>query len=55
MPLTAPLPKPIRITQHPPPAYARPKARRKPLTDIAALALLDEVTVYAALFSKRAA
>lgn len=55
MSLTAPLPNLLWITPQSPPGYGRPPPRRKPLTDTAALALLDDVTVYAVLFPKRAA
>ena len=55
MSLTAPLPNLLWITPQSPPVYGRPPSRRKPLTDTAALALLDDVTVYAVLFPKRAA
>lgn len=53
MPLTAPLPDAIWITPHAPPVYGRPPQRRKPLTDTAALTLLDEATAYAVIFPKR--
>lgn len=54
MPLTTPLPHAIWINPHPPPIYGRPPPQRKPLTDVAALALLDEATALAAVFQRPA-